>query len=79
VVSIITVRERFQEVSMSIVNVLVIAALIATVVVLGLGLRSMARGGTYDKEHAEKFMWERVALQGLVVVLLLAAAVLLNT
>lgn len=64
---------------MSIVNVLVIAALIATVVVLALGLRSMARGGSYDQEHAEKFMWERVALQGLVVVLLLAAAVLLNT
>lgn len=64
---------------MSIVNVLVIAALIATLVVLALGLRSMARGGDYDKEHAEKFMWERVALQGLVVVLLLAAAVLLNT
>lgn len=64
---------------MSIINVLVIGALIATVVVLALGLRSMARGGTYDKEHAEKFMWERVVLQGLVVVMLLAAAVLLNT
>lgn len=64
---------------MSIINVLVIAALIATVVVLTLGLRSMAKGGTYDQEHAEKFMWERVALQGLVVVLLLAAAILLNT
>lgn len=64
---------------MSIINVLIIAALIATVVVLALGLRSMAKGGTYDKEHAEKFMWERVALQGLVVVLLLAAAILLNT
>ena len=63
---------------MSIVNVLVIAALVATVVVLALGLRSMARGGTYDKEHAEKLMWERVALQGVVVVLLLAAAILLN-
>jgi hypothetical protein len=63
---------------MSIINVLVIAALIATVVVLALGLRSMAKGGTYDKEHAEKFMWERVVLQGLVVVLLLAAAILLN-
>ena len=64
---------------MSIINVLVIAALIATVVVLTLGLRSMARGGAYDKEHAEKFMWERVVLQGLVVVLLLAATILLNT
>ena len=63
---------------MSIPGVLVICALIATVVVLGLGLRSMAKGGKYDQEHAERFMWERVALQGLVVLLLLAAAVLLN-
>ncbi len=63
---------------MGVINVLVICALIATLVVLALGLRSMARGGDYDREHAEKFMWERVALQGLVVVLLLAAAVILN-
>lgn len=61
---------------MAIVNMLIIAALIATVVVLALGLRSMARGGTYDKEHAEKFMWERVALQALVVILLLVAFVI---
>lgn len=64
---------------MPILNFLIIAALIATIVVLALGLRSMARGGDYDREHAEKFMWERVALQALVVVLLIAAAVLVNT
>jgi len=63
---------------MAIINVLIIGALIATVVVLALGLRSMARGGDYDREHAEKFMWERVALQALVVILLVAAAVLVN-
>ena len=63
---------------MTLINTLIIGALLATVVVLGLGLRSMARGGDYDKQHAEKFMWERVALQALVVALLLAAAVLLN-
>jgi len=63
---------------MSIANVLVIAALIATLVVLALGLKSMARGGKYDVEHAEKFMWERIALQALVVVLLVVAAFLLN-
>jgi hypothetical protein len=61
---------------MGTVTVLIIGALIATVVVLVLGLRSMAHGGKYDEEHAEKFMWERVALQGLVVVLLLAAVFL---
>ncbi len=64
---------------MPIINFLIIAALIATIVVLALGLRSMARGGTYDREHAEKFMWERVALQAVVVILLLVAAILLNT
>jgi uncharacterized membrane protein SpoIIM required for sporulation len=64
---------------MSVVNLLIIAALIATVVVLALGLRSMARGGKYDQEHAEKFMWERVALQAFVVVLLLVAAFLTST
>jgi len=58
---------------MAIVNMLIIAALIATVVVLALGLRSMARGGAYNREHAEKFMWERVALQALVILLLIAA------
>ena len=48
---------------MAVINLLIIAALIATVVVLTLGLRSMSRGGGYDAEHAEKFMWERIALQ----------------
>jgi hypothetical protein len=72
-------NQECKEDLMPIINVLIIGALIATVVVLGLGLRSMARGGSYDKEHAEKFMWERVALQLLVVILLLAAAVLLNS
>jgi hypothetical protein len=63
---------------MPVINVLIIGALIATVVILALGLRSMARGGTYDKEHAEKFMWERVALQSFVIILLIAAAVFFN-
>lgn len=58
---------------MGTVTMLIIGALIATVVVLALGLRSMAHGGKYDQEHAEKFMWERVGLQALVVLLLLAA------
>ena len=57
-------------------TVLIIAALIATVVVLALGLRSMAHGGKYDREHAEKFMWERVALQALVILLLVAAVLM---
>ena len=64
---------------MSVVNMLVILALVATVVTLGLGLRSMARGGAYDREHSEKFMWERIGLQALAIVLLLVAAIMLNS
>ena len=63
---------------MSIVSMLIIGALVATIVVMLLGVRSMAKGGEYDREHAEKFMWERVALQGVVVILLLVAWALLN-
>ena len=63
---------------MSLITLLVIAALIATIVTLGLGLRSMSIGGDYDLEHSEKFMWERVGLQALVIVLLLAAILLGN-
>jgi hypothetical protein len=55
---------------MGLTDMLIIAALIATVVTLVLGLRSMSRGGEYDRTHSEKFMWERVALQALVIVML---------
>ena len=61
---------------MGLVDFLVIAALIATIVTLGLGLRSMSVGGKYDLEHSEKFMWERVGLQALVIILLLATIVM---
>ena len=63
---------------MGLTNMLVIAALIATVVALVLGLRSMSIGGEYDRTHSEKFMWERVGLQALVIVLLLIAAIVGN-
>jgi hypothetical protein len=63
---------------MSVVNLIVILALLATITALVLGLRSMVRGGAYDREHSEKFMWERVGLQALVVILLIAASILMN-
>ena len=63
---------------MEALNFLIIAALVATLIVLVLGLRSMAKGGDYDREHAEKFMWERIGLQALVILLLVAAVYTLN-
>jgi hypothetical protein len=64
---------------MSFINLLVFAALMATIVTLGLGLRSMSIGGKYDLEHSEKFMWERVGLQALVIILLIATIIVGNT
>ena len=61
---------------MGVIDYLVIAALIATIVTLVLGLRSMSIGGEYDLDHSEKFMWERVGLQALVIVLLLIAVLI---
>ncbi|MDJ0759216.1 MAG: twin transmembrane helix small protein [Woeseiaceae bacterium] len=64
---------------MSLVNFLIVAALLAAVTTLALGLRSMSIGGEYDRTHSEKFMWERVALQAVIIVLLLATIVVGNT
>ncbi len=61
---------------MSLINFLIVAALLAAVSTLALGLRSMSIGGEYDRTHSEKFMWERVRLQALVIVLLLAAVLI---
>ncbi len=64
---------------MSLVNFLIVAAMLAAVTTLALGLRSMSIGGEYDRTHSEKFMWERVALQAVVIVLLLATIIVGNT
>ena len=64
---------------MSLINFLIVAALLAAVTTLVLGLRSMSIGGEYDRTHSEKFMWERVGLQALIIVLLLVTIVVGNT
>ena len=57
-------------------DVVVVLAVIATAAVLGMGLYSMLRGGTYDRQHAGQFMSARVGLQAATVVLVLAAIAL---
>lgn len=61
---------------MSIINVLIVLAVIATVGALGMGIVSMLRGGEYDRQHAGQFMTARVGLQAATVLLLLAALAL---
>ena len=59
---------------MTILTAIIVAALIATIFTLGMGLSSMAHGGQYDKEHSEQFMIARIGMQGVTLVLLVLAA-----
>lgn len=53
-----------------------ILATVATVVVLFMGLHSMAVGGAYDRQHSGQLMSARVGLQLLVAALVILAAYL---
>ena len=61
---------------MSFLTLTVVLALLATIVTLFWGLGSMATGGTYDEEHAEKLMFTRVGIQAFAFVMLLVAVYL---
>ena len=52
----------------------VMIALIATVVVLFVGIVSMARGGQFDRQHSVQLMFTRVGFQAAAVILIIAAA-----
>ncbi len=52
----------------------VMVVLIATVVVLFVGIVSMARGGEFDRQHSVQFMFARVGFQVATVILIIAAA-----
>jgi len=54
-------------------------ALVSTIVVLFTGLGSMGRGGEFDEKHGTQFMFARVVLQGLTLLLLFIALYLANT
>lgn len=64
---------------MSLLTIIIILALLATIVTLMWGLGSMSRGGKYDETHSEKLMFTRIALQAFAVVMLLIAAYLTTT
>jgi hypothetical protein len=58
---------------MSPITVMIVLALLGTLGALGMGIFSMLRGGEFDQRNSGRFMAARVGLQGLTVVLLLAA------
>lgn len=56
--------------------VVIVLALLATVVAMGLGLLSMSGGGETDREFGTKLMWARVSAQLTTIVLLVVATFL---
>ena len=59
-------------------NFVIILALLATIGALGIGLLSMGIGGNLDKDFGERFMWIRLSLQGVAVLLILVALIISN-
>lgn len=50
-----------------------IAAMVAVLASLGMGLFSMVKGGEFNKKHGNRLMRTRVTLQGLAIILFLLA------
>ena len=63
---------------MSLLTIVILLALVATAVILVMGIGSMMRGGEYDDQHETQFLFARVGLQGLTFVLLMVALYLAN-
>ncbi|WP_292024750.1 MULTISPECIES: twin transmembrane helix small protein [unclassified Brevundimonas] len=55
---------------MQIFDLLIVAAIVAVTITLGLGLYSLFRGGAYARTHSNRLMRLRVGLQAVAVVLL---------
>jgi len=58
---------------MSILSITIALALFMTVLTLGLGLLSMAIGGSNDDQLSERFMWTRIGTQSLSILLIVVA------
>ena len=61
---------------MSIMTILVLMAMLATIAALFVGLGSMAHGGEFDLKHETQLMSARVGLQALTLLLLAIAFVM---
>jgi len=63
---------------MTILNMVIIAALLMTIALMGTGIWSMAHGGESDQKHSTQLMFARVGMQGITFLLLLLAMFLAN-
>ena len=62
-----------EEVTMTLLTIVIVIALLATVGALLWGIVSMARGGEFDQHHSHQLMFARVGLQGITLLFLLIA------
>ena len=60
---------------MQMFDILVVAAILAVTVTLGLGLYSLLRGGNYARSHSNRLMRWRVGLQAVAVLILVVGMV----
>lgn len=52
--------------------------LAATLIILGVGIYSLAKGGTFAKENSNKLMRMRVLAQGVTIILMLIFLILIG-
>ena len=60
-----------MEVLAAVLPMLIILSLIAVLIVLGVGIIGMLRGGDFNRRYGNKLMRVRVATQGLAILLIL--------
>lgn len=58
---------------MTALSIVIVLAAIATAAALITGLGSMAHGGSFDDRHSHQFMFARVGLQGIALLLVVIA------
>jgi len=58
---------------MTVLTIVIVIALLATVGALLWGIVSMGRGGEFDLHHSHQLMFARVGLQGITLLFLLIA------
>ena len=61
---------------MDLLGVVIVLALVATIMVMMIGLFAMGRGGDFDEKVSTRLMFARVAIQAFAIVLLILAVYL---
>jgi hypothetical protein len=64
---------------MALLTLVIFIGLFVTVLSLGFGVASMARGGSFDDQHATQLMFARVISQAITVIMLLIALYVANS